>query len=81
MPPPEGAFYAFMPHPTSVTSEHLTDLALAGGVAVQPGSEFGPSGEGFLRLAFSVSREDLAVGLDRLAAVIRSLDAGAPRSP
>jgi aspartate/methionine/tyrosine aminotransferase len=74
MAPPEGAFYAFVPHPATITSAQMSEVALSHGVSVQPGSEFGPSGEGFLRLAFSVSREDLSVGLERLAAAMRSAD-------
>jgi aspartate aminotransferase len=65
--PPEGTFYAFVPHSAAVTSERMADLAAAAGVAVRPGTEYGPSGEGFIRVAFSASRDDLAVGLTRLA--------------
>jgi aspartate/methionine/tyrosine aminotransferase len=68
--PPEGTFYAFVPHSAAVTSERMADLAAAGGVAVRPGTEYGPSGEGFVRVAFSAAREDLAVGLQRLAAAM-----------
>lgn len=64
--PPEGTFYAFVPHSAAETSERMTDLAAAAGVAVRPGTEYGPSGEGFVRIAFSASRNDLAVGLTRL---------------
>jgi aspartate aminotransferase len=64
--PPEGTFYAFVRHPAAVTSERMADLAAAAGVAVRPGTEYGPSGEGFVRIAFSASRDALAVGLTRL---------------
>ena len=40
------------------------------GQEMVPGTEFGPSGEGFVRVAFSASREDLAVGLARLGEVM-----------
>ena len=48
---PQGTFYAFVPHSAGVTSEKMTDIAAAAGVAVRPGTEYGPSGEGFVRRA------------------------------
>ena len=42
------------------------------GVLVRSGREFGPSGEGFLRLSFSGSSEDVAEGLRRFSAVVRA---------
>jgi aspartate aminotransferase len=78
--PPEGTFYAFVPHSAAVTSEQMTDMAAAAGVAVRPGTEYGPSGEGFVRVAFSASREDLAVGLTRLAGALTTAG-GKDRNP
>jgi aspartate aminotransferase len=65
---PEGSFFSFIEHPRNVTSETMVELALRNGVAVRPGAEFGPSGEGFVRLAFSTGGEELRTGVDRLAA-------------
>lgn len=73
--PPEGTFYVFIPHPRSVTSTEMAALAAKARAAVRPGTEYGPSGEGYIRAAFSVSREDLAVGLERLVGAIH--EAGA----
>jgi aspartate/methionine/tyrosine aminotransferase len=65
--PPDGAFYAF------IGVDGLTDsLALAlrlvdeHGVAVAPGSAFGPGGEGFLRLCFAQSAPLLTQAMQRL---------------
>ena len=74
VPSPEGTFYAFVPHSAALASERMADLAAAAGVAVRPGTEYGPSGEGFLRLAFSASREDLALGLERLGEVMARVE-------
>ena len=64
---PEGAFYAFPRHPANVTSAEMTAIALEHGVSVRPGSEFGPSGQGYVRIAFSTGGEALRHGIDRLA--------------
>ena len=40
------------------------------GVAVRAGSEFGPDGEGFVRVAFSTARELLIEGMERLVGVL-----------
>jgi aspartate/methionine/tyrosine aminotransferase len=79
---PEGTFYVFVPHANTISSTRMAALAAEAGAAVRPGTEYGPSGEGFLRVAFSVSRDDLVVGLERLATAIRHAGAEppAPRS-
>jgi len=65
---PEGAFYAF----PSVTETGLSDQEFAEGlllekhVAVVPGNVFGSGGEGHVRCAYAVSREDLARALQRM---------------
>jgi aspartate aminotransferase len=35
-------------------------------VAVTPGSAFGPSGEGFLRLSYAASEEQIIEGMNRI---------------
>ncbi len=65
---PEGAFYAF----PSVAETGLSDqefaerLLLEEHVAVVPGNVFGCGGEGHVRCAYAVSREDLAQALQRM---------------
>ncbi len=70
---PDGAFYAF------IGVEGVTDsLALAlrlveqHGVAVAPGSAFGPGGEGFLRLCFAQSTSRMAEAMERLRAGLQA---------
>jgi aminotransferase len=65
----QGAFYAF----PDVSSYGLSDDEVAdrllneAGVAVVPGSAFGPGGEGHLRLSYATEYGRLAEGLTRMA--------------
>jgi len=65
---PAGAFYCF----ANAKQYGEDSLALAmdildkTGVAVTPGIDFGPGGEGYLRLSFANSLENIAEGMDRL---------------
>ncbi len=71
---PAGAFYAFpniQAH--GLTSEAMAERLLEGGVAVLPGTAFGFRGEGYLRLVFANSMENLARALERMAEVLRRL--------
>jgi aspartate aminotransferase len=66
--PPEGTFYAMVRYDAPISSREMRDLALAHGVTVRSGTEFGPSGEGHVRLSFATSRENIIEGAKRLAA-------------
>jgi aspartate/methionine/tyrosine aminotransferase len=73
---PQGAFYAF-PNITAFrrTSQWLADYLLEeAGVAVLPGTDFGLGGEGYLRLSFANSIENLELALDRLTKALGKLD-------
>lgn len=65
---PEGAFYAFPSiRRTGMASEEFADQLLKEKlVAVVPGSGFGPGGEGFLRLCYAYSIEEIQEALDRI---------------
>jgi aspartate/methionine/tyrosine aminotransferase len=72
---PRGAFYAFpnvggLPVPADELAERL--LAEAG-VALLAGTAFGRVGRDNLRLSYANSRENLAEGLRRMAALIENL--------
>jgi len=72
---PQGAFYAF-PNVTAYgrTSQWLADYLLEeAGVAVLPGTDFGLGGEGYLRLSFANSMEDLETALDRMTEALGKL--------
>ncbi|WP_407727516.1 pyridoxal phosphate-dependent aminotransferase (plasmid) [Rhodococcoides fascians] len=71
---PDGAFYAFIKYPGDLLSTEVTARLLTGGVAVRAGSEYGPSGEGHVRLSFAADLPTLDEGLNRLERVFKSLN-------
>jgi aspartate/methionine/tyrosine aminotransferase len=66
---PQGAFYAF-PNISSFgrKSEWVADYMLGQAkVALLPGTAFGEHGEGYLRLCFANSMENIETALERIA--------------
>lgn len=66
---PEGALYAF-PNisGTGMTSDDFADFALEkAGVALLPGNNFGAHGEGFVRLCYVNTRENIERAIEKLA--------------
>jgi len=72
---PQGAFYVFPNFKSfGLTSSELADLFLdRAGVAVLPGTSFGEHGEGYLRLVYSNSLENIALALDRIRQAVQSI--------
>ena len=72
---PGGAFYAFpRVGDFGMSAEAFaTRLLQEERVAVVPGSAFGSSGEGFLRISYAYSLEDLKEALGRLARFVKKL--------
>ncbi|MFN8523098.1 MAG: aminotransferase class I/II-fold pyridoxal phosphate-dependent enzyme [Chloroflexota bacterium] len=66
--PPEGTFYAFVKYTADMSAKEMTQFLLERGVAVRSGTEFGPGGEGHVRLSFATSRENIIEGTKRMAA-------------
>jgi aspartate/methionine/tyrosine aminotransferase len=69
---PQGAFYAF-PNitGTGMSSDQLANLILEkAGVALLPGSSFGKFGEGYLRLSYANSIENIEKGLERIRTIL-----------
>lgn len=73
---PYGAFYVF----PSIkkfglnSDEFATRLLKEEKVAVVPGTAFGDCGEGFLRISYAYSLENLKIALDRIADFIKRLE-------
>lgn len=70
---PQGAFYAF-PNitGTGMGSVELANLILEeAGVALLPGNSFGQHGEGYLRLSYANSIENIEKGIARIRTVIK----------
>ena len=72
---PFGAFYVFpCIKEFGMTSEEFASRLLEEErVAVVPGDAFGKSGEGFIRISYAYSLEDLKVALGRLGRFVRRL--------
>jgi aminotransferase len=65
---PEGAFYAFPSiRSTGMTSlEFASELLKKEKVAVVPGTAFGPSGEGYIRISYASSMDNLKEAAERM---------------
>lgn len=63
---PEGAIYLFVKVDTPLPSSEFEAVCLQHGVGVRSGSEFGPRGEGHVRLTFGSDPKNYAEGIKRL---------------
>lgn len=63
---PDGAFYAFPRYDIPMPAVDVVAHHRARGLAVRPGSEFGPAGEHHLRLSFAADRDSITTGIERL---------------
>jgi aspartate/methionine/tyrosine aminotransferase len=72
---PRGAFYAFPNvQGTGIPSAELATLLLQeAGVAVLPGTSFGQNGEGYLRLSYANSMENIEIALERIERTLTEL--------
>lgn len=74
---PEGAFYVFpCIRSTGLTSEEFCErLLFEEKVAVVPGSAFGESGEGYIRISYAYSLKHLMEAMSRIEDFLRRLEA------
>ena len=71
---PTGAFYVFPKvEVPGMNSEEVALKLLEGGVLCSPGTAFGEAGEGHLRFAYTIGREDISKGMDRVEEVLKGL--------
>ena len=75
---PFGAFYVFpcIKEFGMTSEEFATRFLEEEKVAVVPGNAFGESGEGFVRISYAYSLENLKIAVDRLGHFIEKLRAG-----
>lgn len=75
---PLGAFYVFpCIKSTGLTSEEFcTRLIVEKHIAVVPGTAFGKSGEGFVRVSYSYSLKHLKIALERIREFLKELKDG-----
>lgn len=73
---PHGAFYMFpsIKRFGMTSEEFATNLLMEEKVAVVPGTAFGDSGEGFLRISYAYSLESLKEALGRISKFVKRLD-------
>ena len=72
---PKGAIYVFpRVQVDGMTSEEVALELLKDGVLCSPGSAFGPSGEGHLRFAYTISREEIVKGMDIVENTLKRLN-------
>ena len=71
--PPAAAFYAFVPVPSCDTETFAKTLATDAAVLVIPGVAFGSAGEGFIRISYAASLDQIGSGIERVG---RWLQAG-----
>lgn len=74
---PEGAFYVFpCIKSTGLTSEEFCEkLLFEEKVAIVPGSAFGDSGEGYIRISYAYSLKHLMEAISRIEKFIKRLEA------
>jgi len=71
---PTGAFYVFPKvEVPGMNSEEIALALLEGGVLCSPGSAFGDAGEGHLRFAYTIGRDSISRGMDRVEKVLAEL--------
>jgi len=64
---PKATFYFWLPVPKGHTSVSFVGLLLEkAGIVVPPGNGYGPNGEGFFRIAITVSEERIKEALQRM---------------
>lgn len=73
---PEGAFYVFPSiQKTGLSSEEFCKRLLQEQhIAVVPGNAFGESGEGFIRISYAASLENIIIALERIQTFLDSLN-------
>lgn len=72
IPPPSGAFYAFVPVPSCDTLTFARTLASDAAVLVIPGVAFGRRGEGFVRISFAAPLAEIGGGIERMGRWLRA---------
>jgi aminotransferase len=73
--PPKGAFYVFPNIKRfKMSSENFAQMLLTEArIATVPGSAFGSYGEGYIRISYAASYEQLEEAMDRIEKVVKRL--------
>lgn len=76
---PDGAFYLFAKIPAKFGTDSwkfVRELAQNARVALIPGVSFGPGGEGYVRLSYAASMQDLQTAATRIQAYVNNNQGG-----
>jgi aspartate/methionine/tyrosine aminotransferase len=70
---PEGAFYVFLNirHLSQNSYELAFDILEKAGVGVAPGIDFGKNAEGYIRISYANSLQNIGEGLDRIEGYLK----------
>ncbi|MEW6189783.1 MAG: LL-diaminopimelate aminotransferase [Actinomycetota bacterium] len=72
MPKPKATIYVWVPVPDGQTSAEFATIILEkAGVVVAPGSAYGPSGEGYIRISLTVKDDHLKEALERMEKALK----------
>ncbi|HWD06319.1 MAG TPA: aminotransferase class I/II-fold pyridoxal phosphate-dependent enzyme [Amycolatopsis sp.] len=71
--PPEGAFYALLKYQAELPADDVARRLAQRGVLVRAGSEYGPTGDGHVRISFAAAEDDLRTGISRLRSCFADL--------
>lgn len=71
--PPEATFYAFLKFEVPMTSAEMRAHLRDNGVLVRSGTEYGPGGEGYIRISFATDRANIVEGINRIKAAIAQI--------
>ncbi len=72
---PKAAFYLWVPVPAGYTSESFAEMVFdKADVVVPPGTGYGPSGEGYVRISLTVPTERLKEAIERIKKNVGRVD-------
>jgi LL-diaminopimelate aminotransferase len=64
---PKATFYMWVQVPKGETSSSFTEKLLDKcGILVVPGNGYGPSGEGYIRMAITIPKERITLAIERM---------------
>jgi len=73
--PPQASFYFWAPVPKGYSSASFAEMVLEKtGVIITPGNGYGEYGEGYFRIALTVSKERMQEAFDRMYAAIGKVE-------
>jgi aspartate/methionine/tyrosine aminotransferase len=71
---PEGAFYGFLRYDAPLRASQVAARLREFGVGARSGTEFGPGGEGHVRISYAVDRRTLGRGLELIGHALAEME-------